>query len=134
MSAMTDFLESALCNAVLRGTPYTGAAAGNLRLGLFVSSPTETGSAGTEVSYSGYARQPITFGALSGGVSSNDAVVTFPALPNGNPTITATHWGLFDGTTGGANMILYGALTTPKTLEQNDQPSFPIGSLQTTWN
>lgn len=133
MSAMTNFLEEQLCNAALRGTPYTGASSGNHRIALFTADPTDAGLTTNEVAYSGYARQPITFSVISSGVTSNTGVITFPALPNGNPNIVVTHWGIFDATSGG-NMIMRGALTSPKTLEQNDSASFPIGALQITWD
>ena len=54
----SNYLETAIIN-LMRGTSLQ--APTGLYVGLFLSDPTDTGTAGTEVSYTGYARQPITF-------------------------------------------------------------------------
>lgn len=136
MSAMSNYLETNLSNLTLRGTAF--ASPGQVYLALFTTDPGEAGS-GTEAAYSGYSR--VSCGATpasafsapdSNGMSQNQNVVTFPAV-GGASTVTVTHWALFDAITTG-NMLLYGALTTPKTLDPSDVPSFPVNSLKVTWN
>ncbi|HRE87630.1 MAG TPA: hypothetical protein PK095_00700 [Myxococcota bacterium] len=123
MSAMTNFLENAIANHVLRNTPYTSPT--TVYLGLFTAAPGEAGG-GTEVSASGYARQPLTFGAPTDGVVENSGTLTFG--PAGASWGTITHTAIFDDSTGG-NMLLYGALATPKVVDTGDSLSFAAGAL-----
>lgn len=65
--------------------------------------PGESG-VGPEVVGGGYIRQPVTFGALTAGMSSetqvsNTNVITFPAATSAWGTIT--HYGIFNAPTGG---------------------------------
>lgn len=64
MSQMTNYLENALFNHVLRDTPYTSPS--TLYVALHTADPTEVGATG-EVSGSSYARQAITFVAPTDG-------------------------------------------------------------------
>lgn len=141
MSNLTNFAENKVVDALLRGqalgTPATWYAA------LFTSDPTETGAAGTEVSGGSYARVAITASLTNfagtqsagsttassgtGGQTSNNAAITFPA-PTANWG-SVTHFAIMDASTAG-NAWIYGALTTPKTVNNGDSaPSFPIASL-----
>jgi hypothetical protein len=124
MSAATDYLEAALLNHVLRNVAYTSPT--TVYVGLFTAAPGETGG-GTEVSGNGYARQAVTFGAPSGGTCENSAQVTFPAASGGNWG-TITHFALFDASTAG-NMLIYGALTASKVINDGDVFTFPVGNL-----
>jgi hypothetical protein len=101
-------------------------------LALYTSDPTETGSAGTEVTGTGYARKATVgadWGASSGGVIANANALTFPqaggSWGGGSPI---THWALRDASTGG-NMLIYGTVTTPKVVASGDTPSFAAGTL-----
>lgn len=114
MSAMTNFLEEKLLNHVLRNTTYTSPT--TVYLGLFTAAPGETGG-GTEVSGGSYARQAVTFGPYAAGSVKNSADITFPTATADWGTIT--HVAIFDAATGG-NMLLYGALTTSKTVQSGD--------------
>ena len=74
-------------------------------IALFTSDPTDTGSAGTEVSTgTGYARTAVTF-TVTGDTASNSAAVEFPAASGGNWG-TVSHIGVMDASTGG-NMIVH---------------------------
>jgi len=75
MAEMSNYLENALVNATLRNTSYTSPAAPFLAL--YTSDPTDADS-GTECSGTSYARQSITFGAPSNGVTTNSAAIEFP--------------------------------------------------------
>lgn len=97
-------------------------------LALFTSSPTIAGG-GTEVSAtsSGYARIPITSNLTlsSGGASSNSAVVVFG--PSTTSWGTITHFATFDAATGG-NMLVFNALTAPKTIGAGDKAEWAVSA------
>ncbi len=142
-SAMTDFLENKLADHLFRTTTYSQPSV--LAVGLFTAAPGETGG-GTEVSGGSYARvqrnpsdsnwrgtHASTSGASSGtgGVVDNAAVLTFPS-PTANWG-TVSHQGLFDATTSG-NLLIYGALTQSKTVNNGDPaPNFPANALTFTF-
>ena len=99
-------------------------------IGLFTSDPTDTGSAGTEVSTgTGYARTAVTF-TVTGDTASNSAAVEFPAASGGNWG-TISHIGVMDASTGG-NMIVHSALDTAKAINDGDVFRIPTGDLDIT--
>ncbi len=150
MAAFTDFAENKIIDWLFRGQAIgiTGASAAagtgptNLYVGLFTANPTDS-TAGTEVSGGSYARVTVASSlanwagtqaaastvASTGttGTTSNNGAVAFPA-----PTAawgTVTGFGIFDATTGG-NLLVYGALTTSKTINSGDAaPSFAAAAL-----
>ena len=115
----TNYFEAMVLN-VIRGV-QAGAPA-TVFVGLFLTNPTEAG-AGTEVSYTGYQRQAIAFtapAAMQNGIGiQNSAEVSFPIAPSAAGTVT--HLGIFDSQTSG-NMLLYGELETPQTIEAQEAP------------
>lgn len=130
MSAFSDYLETTIINATVRGGTYTG---GLVYVSLHTAAPTDAGT-GTECSYSGYARQVAGNPASSGfdvpgatnGQTKNSNDITFPAVAGAS--ITVTHFGIWDAVSGG-NLLYHAALTTPKTLDASDVPHFPAQSL-----
>lgn len=141
MAAWTNYAENKIIDAMLRaqalGAPATA------YIALFTSDPTETGTAGTEVTGGSYARVAVTASLANwagtqnaasttassgtGGTTSNNAAITFPA-PTANWG-SVTHWALMDASTAG-NAWIYGALTTAKTVNNGDAaPSFAAASL-----
>lgn len=112
---------------------------------LYTAAPSDTGG-GTEVTGGSYARVAVnstlanwagTQAAAStvassgtGGATSNNAAITFPA-----PTAdwgTVTHFGIFDKLTTG-NLIAWGALTTSRLVNNGDgAPSFAAAALSIT--
>ena len=126
MAEMSNYLENALINATLRATTFTSPA--TVYVGLFTSDPTDAGS-GTEVSGGSYARQSVTFGAPSNGVSTNSAAVEFPqcTLTWG----TVSHIGILDASTSG-NLYYHTALDSSKTIETGDVFKIAIGNLSVT--
>lgn len=147
---MTDFLENKLIDFLFRGQALgiTGASAAagsgptSLYLALYTSTPTDS-TAGTEVSGGSYARVAVSStlanwagtqaaastSASSGtsGTTSNNGTITFPAPTANWGTITG--FGILDASTGG-NLMLYGALTTSKTVNNGDAaPSFAAAAL-----
>jgi hypothetical protein len=126
MAEMSNFLENAVINAVLRNTSYTSPAA--VYVGLYTSDPGE-GNTGTEVSGGSYARTAVTFGAPSNGVSTNSASVTFPTATGTWGTVT--HIGILDATTSG-NLLYYTPLDASKSIASGDVFTISTGNLSVT--
>jgi len=126
MAEMSNYLENALINATLRNTSYTSPT--TVYLGLYTSDPTDADS-GTEVTGNGYARQAITFGAPSNGVTSNTAAIEFPQATGSWGTVT--HIGIEDALTGG-NLLYHSPLDASKTIATGDVFRVAIGSLSVT--
>jgi hypothetical protein len=126
MSEMSNYLEGALINAVLRNTSYTSPT--TVYLALYTDDPTDA-DAGTEVSGSAYARQAITFGAPSNGVSTNSAAIEFPQATGSWGTVT--HVGIRDASTAG-NLLFHTALDASKAIATGDVFRVASGSLSVT--
>lgn len=140
MSGMSNFLENTLIDFLFRAQSYAPPA--TVYVALYTAEPSDAGG-GTEVSGGSYARVAVTSGlagwagtqgagsttASSGtdATTSNNAAITFPA-PTANWGVV-TSFGLLDGLSSG-NLLFYGALTTPKTVNNGDAaPSFAAGAL-----
>ena len=107
--------------------------AGTLYLALFSTNPGANGS-GTEISYSGYARKPITWGSpsINGalGEIKNTNLIEFTTVPSATGLI-AGYAAIMTALTGG-NIVYYGALGANYPLMQGVKPTVPIGSLTVT--
>ena len=126
MAEMSNFLENALINATLRNTSYTSPSV--VYLGLYTSDPTDADT-GTEVSGGSYARQAITFGAPSNGVTTNTAAIEFPQATGNWGTVG---WiGIEDALTGG-NLLYHSPLDASKAIATGDIFKIAIGSLSVT--
>ena len=126
MAAMSDYLENALVNAVLRNTSYTSVA--TVYAALYTTATDDAGG-GTEASGGSYARTSIAFAAPSNGVTSNSGTVTFPTATASWGT--ATHMAIYDAAVAG-NRLFHGALQVSKTIDSGDVFTFPTGQLQVT--
>lgn len=144
MASMSDYLENKLIDFLLRGQSFTAPA--TVYVALFTAAPNDAGG-GTEVSGGSYARVSVssslanwagtqsagstTASSGTGGVTSNNGAITFPA-----PTANwgqVTHFGIFDASTSG-NLLFHAALTTPKTVNNGDPaPSFDAAALTITF-
>ena len=123
MSEISTYLENALINATLRATTYTAPA--TVYVSLWTSDPTDAGS-GTEVSGGSYARQAVTFGAPSSGVSTNSADVTFPTATGSWGTVG---WiGINDAATSG-NLLYHTPLDVAKAITTGDVFKIATGNL-----
>ena len=98
-------------------------------VGLFTSDPTDTGTAGTEVSGFDYARTAATF-SVTGDTASNTSAIEFPAAVGGNWG-TIGWIGIMDASSGG-NMIIHSALDTAKAINDGDGFRIPTGDLDIT--
>jgi hypothetical protein len=126
MAEMSNYLENALINATLRNTSYTSPA--TVYLALYTTDPTDADS-GTEVSGNAYARQSITFGAPSDGVTTNTAAIEFPQATGSWGTVA--YVGIRDASTSG-NLLYHTALDASKTIATGDVFRVAIGSLSVT--
>ena len=102
MSGLSNYLENKLIDHALRNTLYTPAA--TVYLTLFVGSPTDAGTGGTEVNVT---RQAVTFGAAASGTVSNSSSVSFASMP----AVTVTHVAVYDHVSAG-NLLIHGALSS----------------------
>jgi hypothetical protein len=126
MAEMSNYLENAMINAVLRNTSYTSVA--TIYVGLHTADPTDAGT-GTEVSGGSYARTSVTFGSPSNGVTTNSAAVEFPQATGSWGTVS--HIGIWDASSSG-NLLFHTALDTSKTIETGDIFKIASGSLSVT--
>jgi hypothetical protein len=126
MAEMSNYLENALINVTLRATAYT--APTTVYLALYTTDPTDADT-GTECSGTSYARQSITFGAPSNGVSTNSAAIEFPQA--GGAWGTITHIGIRDALTVG-NLLYHTPLDASKTIATGDVFRIAIASLSVT--
>lgn len=139
MAAKTNYFENQIIDWFFRGQTFTPPI--NLHFALFTVAPTDTGG-GTEVTGGAYARVSVarslaawagtqsagstTASTGTGGTTSNNSAVTFPAPTANWGSVVAV--GVFDAASAG-NLLVYGALTTPKTVNNGDAaPSFPAGT------
>lgn len=102
---------------------------------LYTASPGVGGSATTnEVSYTTYARMVCgtggssIFPAASSGSAAQTATLSFPSITSGGP-VTITHVALVDSASGAGNLLIFGQLSSPRTYQNGDTPSFSAGAL-----
>jgi len=126
MAEFSNYLENALINATLRNTAYTSPSA--VYLALYTTDPTDADS-GTEVSGGAYARQSITFGAPSNGVSTTTAAIEYPQATASWGTVT--HIGIRDASSAG-NLLYHSPLDASKTIATGDVFRVAAGSLTVT--
>lgn len=123
----TDYLERNFLN-VMNGVTFTAPA--KCYIALFLSNPTDTGTNGIEISYSGYERMDITFSTptpMNGGIGiSNDALITFATSPIDAGTVT--YIGILDSKVGG-NMLAYGKLTEDLDVRSGESPVLLAGDV-----
>lgn len=135
MSNMSDYLEVQLRAHIFRTASFIKPT--ELHVSLHTADPADDAS-GTEVSGGSYARvqrDPLdanwTAASATAGLTDNAAALTFPS-PTANWGVV-THFGIWDAASGG-NMLIHGALGTPKTINNGDAaPSFATGDLDVTF-
>lgn len=125
MSDLSNYLEDALYNHVLRNTAYTSPT--TVYAALFTAVTDSEAGTGTEVSGGSYARQAVTFGAPSNGAGSNTGLITYPTATASWGTIT--HAGLFDAVSAGNPLSALKALAASKVIGSGDIFRFPIGNI-----
>ncbi len=120
-----DDLKDAVQDHVHGVASYTQPAA--QYLALFSDVVTDAG-VGTELSGNGYARQSITFGASSGGLSQNTNTVVFTA--SGGDWTSAISGAIYDAVTGGN--FLETATITSATLLDTATLTYSAGDIDST--
>lgn len=127
-----NYLENGFLN-VLRGVAFP--APSKCYLALYINDPGESGTAGAEISYSGYMRKEITFSepaqSSSGIAIQNDSDITFSAPQTAAGTIT--HIGIMDSLSGG-NMLVRSELSEPLVIGANEPPVFLAGDVMFYWS
>ncbi len=146
MAAMSNYLENQLVDHILRGQTFSPTAPASVYVALYTAAPSDSGG-GTEIPFTNnYSRVAVsraltawagTQAAAStvassgtGGVTSNNAAITFP-VPSGSWG-TVTHFAILDASTAG-NMLFHGALTVTQTINTGNTVSFAAGQLQITF-
>ena len=129
---LSTYLENKVLDEVFGKTDYV--APTTLYLGLSTTAPTKGGTNITEPTGGAYGRVAITnnvtnFPAASNSSKANGAVFTFPEATGAWGNVA--YWVVFDASSGG-NMIVFGNITTPKTIDVGDTPSFNTGTLTVT--
>lgn len=128
MAGKSDYLENKVLDHLFGRTTYTAPA--TLYIALFTAPPTDAGG-GTEVAGGSYARAAVTNDVANwpnavAGSKTHANAIAFAQASAGWGTIT--HAGVFDALSGG-NLLFWGALQAPKTVQSGDQFSFTVGSL-----
>ena len=135
MSAMSNYLEDALVNFVLRNNPDTFVSPGTvIYVGLikyYDASVVEAGTLTQEVTGNGYTRIQVTgWDASSNGATQNTGAITFPTATgdwNGvSGVIISNH-----ATAG--QVLLHGSLTTFRDVKNGDVFKFNAGDLDVTF-
>lgn len=138
-AALTDTYENSIIDWLMRGQSLTPPATGYIAL--FTTCPTDSTS-GTEVSGGSYARVAVTASLANwagtqsagsttassgtGGTTSNNSVITFPAATADWGTVNC--FGYMTASTSGT-LIFYAALTTPRNITSGSTASFAAAAL-----
>lgn len=137
MSALSDYLENKLLDHLLKNTAYAQPA--TLYFALFTADPGESGVTGElTIGTGAYARAAITnnnvnfpqCSASGTPTKTNGAVIQFPTATAAWGTVT--HWAIYDAASTGTNMLMHGALATPRYIASGDSPKIASGALSIT--
>ena len=128
MGAASDYLENKILDHILGKVTYT--APDNVYIGL-AATVNEDGSISGEPTEASYARVTVAnnatnFPAASNGSKSNGTDIVFGEATGDWGTVNYAF--IADADTGG-NVLLYGGLTTPKTINSGDIVKFLTGNL-----
>jgi len=124
-TGMTDTFEGQIIDHFLRNTAQTSPTA--VYLALYSAAPGES-TAGTELTGNGYAREAITFGADTNGVTNNTNTITYTAA-GGAWSAVAGH-AICDASTAGN--ILFWDDTAGPTLSDGDSYEFGASDVTVT--
>ena len=138
MAGKSDYLETAFLNHVFRNTAFAKPSA--VYISLHTADPGDAGAA-TELTIgaNGYTRVAVTVADASWTAPSASGadmqIANAVAIAFGTPTgdwasgTPITHFGVWSAASGG-NLLYSGALGTPRTVLNGDNPpSFAIGAL-----
>jgi hypothetical protein len=127
---LSNYLENKLIDHFLGTASFTMPS--TVYIALYTGSALTDASTGaspspaTEVSGGSYSRKSATFSSASSGSTTNNANIDF----SGMPACTVTGIAVLDGNTAGAgNILVYGSLTSSKTLDAGDTLRISSGDL-----
>lgn len=131
MGSKSDYLEKAVLDWALGGAIPTRPVA--QYLALFITDPTDTGAAGTEVTLYGYARQAITFSAATGTSPAQEVNTSTHTFTNtgGGAWGAIAFWAIFDAVTAG-NCLYTGAATVTRTINASEVLTVAAGAIVVT--
>jgi hypothetical protein len=95
----------------------------------------EAGDVSDELTYTGYARVPLTKASAwtDGGSSFTNAdLIQFGKRTDAGATQTTKYFAVVDTISGVVSMLIYGQLSAELDISQNIQPQFAIGDLEVT--
>ena len=121
---LPDTIENELLDALVGTSTYSITGATKLRL---MTANGSDASAGTEVTGGSYVAQTIAFTTASSGAISNSGALSF----TGMPACTVVGIEIYDSA-GSAKRLLYGALTSPRTVTAGDTVQFASGAIDIT--
>lgn len=137
MSAASNYTETNVINALLRGTTFPLPT--TIYVSLHTADPTDAGGSEVDTAdWPAYVRKDAAAGGAiasgwaspTDGVSTNLKQITYPGM-DGASAVTVTHWALYDAATSG-NLLCHAALQTSRTLQPGDVFVFDIGALTVT--
>lgn len=122
---ISNYLENALINHILRNTAYTDPT--SVYLALFTTALGDDDS-GTEVSGGSYGRVTLTgaFDAPASGATANTSQISFTQATASWGTVT--YCGLYDASTAG-NLLFWGQLSASQQVDNGDTFSIAAGDL-----
>lgn len=135
MTGMSKYLEQQIITTSLVTPTWPGS--GTRYVALFTADPVDDPtvnayelSSATHTWYARVACSSWQAAVVSGtaATTSNQATVTFTAVGTSDPSVTITHFGIYDAATSG-NMLYSGALSPNKTLSAGDVLSFAVGAI-----
>jgi hypothetical protein len=121
--SLSNYAENKVLDHLMGTTTFTKP---TTYVALYTTAPTDS-SAGTEVTGGSYARIAGSWDAASGGATANSGNLDF----TGMPACTVVAVGVLDNSTGG-NLLVYGTLTSNKTLDAGDTLRIATGDLDIT--
>lgn len=125
MAAMSDYLEDALLDHVLKVAAFTVPT--NLLIALFTADDgLEASTLTSEITGGAYARTTATFAAGASGTATNSADVSFPAATAAWGTVN--YCAIIENTAG-TNVLYHGSLSASKVVNSGDTFKFNTGDL-----
>ena len=121
---LPDTIENELLDALVGTSTYSITGATKLRL---MTANGSDASAGTEVTGGSYVAQTIAFTTASSGAIENSGAISF----TGMPAATVVGIEIYDSA-GSPKRLLYGALTSPRTVTAGDTVQFASGAIDIT--
>lgn len=121
--SLSNYAENKVLDHLMGTTTFTKP---TTYVALYTTAPTDSTS-GTEVTGGSYARIAGSWDAASGGATANSGNLDF----TGMPACTVVAVGVLDNSSGG-NLLVYGTLTSNKTLDAGDTLRIATGDLDIT--